>query len=293
MRSFVLALGILPILSACASEPVKPVAEPKPVLVLTESDYPAFLGSPWPTDLRLVAYDNGLIIRQPVEEYDPRKRPHFVWQLRTPAEVIAWAANVKAAALDRVELTDWSASMPFRESTTILQYLDAESKSQGLARLQAYGMPCRASEGERDDEGSIQIRQATNPRFLELCDALLRLPLDDAKEWHPAEMVVTLLVDNQAPDTAIAWPDGWPAKWRELRLEGYTKVEVCVPTGRQPNTITAQILDPQSEVWSRRISVKQVESEWWIVTPDDAQIAMRGEVLSWFRGPCSTDPHFQ
>lgn len=293
MRSLVLTFGILSILSACASEPAAPAAEPKAVLVLTESDYPAFPGSPWPTDLRLVAYDNGLIIRQPVEDYDPRKKPHFVWQQRTPAEVMAWAANVKAAALDHVELTDWSASMPFRESTTILQYWDAESDSLGLARLQAYGKPCRASDDGIDDEGSIQIRQATNPRFLELCDALLSLPLDDAKEWHPAEMVVSLLVDNRPPDAVIAWPEGWPARWRELRQEGYTEVELCVPVGPEPNAITAQILDPQSEVWSHRTSVKQVESEWWIVTPDDAEIAMPGEVLSWFRGPCSTDPHFR
>lgn len=137
--------------------------------------------------------------------------------------------------------------MPFQESMTILQYWDAESKSLGLARLQAYGMPCRASEDESDDEGSTEIRQATNPRFLELCDALLRLPLDDAKEWHPAEMVVSLFVDNQAPDALIEWPDGWPAKGRELRLEGYMKVELCVSVGPQPNAITAQILDPQSE----------------------------------------------
>jgi hypothetical protein len=266
---------------------------PSAVLVLTEEGYPAFLDTPWPTELRLVAYDNGLIIRQPVRLDDPRKKPHFVWQQRTPAEVIAWAAKVKAAALDHVELTDRNVPLPFEESVTILQYWDAESESLGLARLQAYGLPCRAAEDESVDEGSTQIRQATNPRFLELCDALLRLPLDDAKEWHPAEMVVSLLVDNQAPDALIEWPDGWPAKWRELRLQGYTKVELCVPVGPQPNAITAQILDPQSEVWSRRISVKRVGSEWWMVTPDAAEIAMPGEVLSWFRGPCSTDPHFR
>ena len=268
-------------------------AGPRAVLVLTESDYPGFPGSPWPVELRLVAYDNGLIIRQPDGSGDLRKKPHFVWQQRTPAEVIALVTKAKEAALERVELTDWNASMPFVESTTILQYSDSEDESLGLARLQAYGMPCRATDNERDDEGSAQIRHATNPRFLDLCDALLRLPLDDAKEWHPAEMVVRLLVDNAAPDAAVDWPRGWPAKWRELRLEGYTMIELCVPVGPQPDGVTAQILDPQSELWSHRTSVKQAGSNWWTITPYDAEVAMPGEVLSWFRGPCSTDPQFR
>lgn len=79
---WILAFGILPVLSACGSSPtVLPApAEPRPVLVLTERIDWGGAGHPWPIELRLVAYDNGLVIRQPVKNESPLAKPRFVWQ---------------------------------------------------------------------------------------------------------------------------------------------------------------------------------------------------------------------
>jgi hypothetical protein len=270
--------------------PCTPVfAEPKAVLVLTEEQiFSSGPRSAWPTRLRLIAYDNGLIIRRPSVPTDPQDQPRFVWQQRPRSEVLAWVAEVKAAALDKIDLTDRSVSLPVDWNFTTLQYWDRDSTSLGLARLSADGTPCTANDDEARAEETALARQATDPRFLALCDKLMRLSLEGAEIWHPQEMVVTLFAfENQKPDETVPWPDDWPKKFAKVDQT----MEICVPVGADPNPITALILDPKFPWLHPSLAVSRSETEQWMI--GWGEVVFPGEVLSWFRGPCSADPHFQ
>jgi hypothetical protein len=285
MRTIVLALGVVPILSACASEPAVTPAEPKPVLILSEWNYPLHIGHPWPIEIRLVAYDNGLVIRQPVRTDDWRTKPKFVWQRKTPAEVRALAAEAKAAALDGIEISDESVSLPLHMGWTDIWYSDPEKPEP--VKLTAYGYPCAATKEDLEYEWTFLMWKATNPRFIKLCDALLGLPLADAKEWHPKEMKVTLMAVDE-PHEVVPFPADWPTDWRTVSPIDGTKVELCVPVGPQPSGLTAEILDPRSDAWSKTPAVEQAGSFWWVVLPYAARVAMPGAVQDWADGPCST-----
>jgi hypothetical protein len=288
MRHFFLAFGILPIVSACVGQPALPPksTEPKPVLVLSERIDWGGSGHPWPIELRLVAYDNGLIIQQPVKN-DPLTKPQFVWQKKTPDEVSALVAEVKAAGLDHIQVTHENVPLAVDAGFTSIEYRDSES-AESLVKATAYDMPCAAEDSDAQVAWKALARSATDSRFLQLCDKLLRLPRADAKEWYPDEMTVALITVNKQPDKIVPWPEAWPRKWSISDEGSYKKIEVCAPVGPRPDDLTAQILDPRSEAWSQSIAVKQDGSEWWIVIPFAARIAMPGAVSPWADGPCST-----
>jgi hypothetical protein len=285
MRSFVLALCFVPILSACASETATPAAEPKPVLILSEWNYPLHIGHPWPIEVRLVAYDNGLVIRQPVRNDDWQTKPRFVWQQRTPAEVLSLAAEAKAAALEGAKISDESVSLPLHMGWTDILY--ADPGKPGLVKLTAYGYPCAATKEDLENEWTLLMWKATHPRFIKLCDALLGLPLDDAKEWHPKEMKVSLMAVDE-PYNVVPLPANWPTDWRTVSPVDGTEVEICVPVGPQPAGLTAELLDPRSDAWSRTPAVERRGPFWWIVLPYAARVAMPGAVDQWADGPCGT-----
>jgi hypothetical protein len=285
MRTFVLALGVALTLSACASQPATPAPEPKPVLILSEWNYPLHIGHPWPIEIRLVAYDNGLLIRQLVRSDDWQTKPTFVWQQKTPTEVLALAAETKAAALEGVQISDESVSLPLHMGWTNILYADPEKPQ--LVKLTAYGYPCAVTKEDLKYEWTLLMWKATNPRFIKLCDALLGLPLADAKEWYPQEMKVTLMAVDE-PYKVVPLPDDWPTDWRTVSPVDGTEVEICVPVGPQPAGLTAELLDPSSEAWSKHPAVEQTGSFWWIVLPYAARIAMPGAIDHWADGPCST-----
>ncbi len=275
-------------LAACASPDVERSrsSDPKPILVLTEWNDWGGTGHPWPIELRFVAYDNGLVIRQPVKNDNPLTRPSFVWQQKTPTEVFALAAEAKGAALDGVRISDETALLQLHMGWTDIWYWDPE-KSE-LVKLTAYGMPCAATKEDLKYEGTYDVWKATNPRFLKLCDALLTLPLADAQEWHPDEMKVELMAVDEKPDRIVAWPGDWPKGRQSDNPVDGTISEFCVPVGKQPGTLTAAILDPQSEAWSQYIAAEQTGPLSWIVLPYAARISMPGAIESVASGPCST-----
>lgn len=287
MRWFLVTFGILPILSACVGQPVvgANAEEPKPVLILSEWIDWGGIGHPWPIELRLVAYDNGLVIQQPVKGDEPLTKPRFVWQQKTPAEVFALAAEMKAASLEGVEITDESVPLPIHMGWTNFEYWDAD-KSE-LVKLVAYGMPCIAKDRDGPDQWAAITRSATDPRFLKLCDMLLGLQSPQAKEWYPKEMTATLLAVDEPPGKTVAWPNDWPADWQPTSSVDGTQVEFCVPVGQQPDGLTAEILDPQSEAWSQTIAVAQTGSLWWTVSPHAARVSMPGRIGLLANGPCS------
>jgi hypothetical protein len=283
-------LAILPMVAACVAQPATtpPSSPPKPVLVLTEWNDWGGAGHPWPIELRLVAYDNGLVIWQPLKNNDPLTRPSFVWQQKTPAEVFALAAEAKAADLDGVRISDETVSLPLHMGMTDLWYSDPEKPE--LVKLTAYGMPCAATEEDLKYEWTSVLLKATNPRFLKLCDVLLRLPLADAKEWYPDAMKVELMAVDEKPDQLVAWPADWPQdRLSDSPIDG-TIAEFCVPVGKRPAALTAAILDPQSEAWSQNIAADQTGPLWWVVLPYAARISMPGAIDTVASGPCLAAP---
>lgn len=297
MRSILgilVAFGILPILSACAAPAttVSHAAEPRAILVLAESHYELYLSHPWPVDLRLVAYDNGLVIRQPMQLSNPEGPPHFVSQQRSPGEIQALVAEVKAAALAGVELTRQDAPLPLHAGDTRLEYWDADA--QTFVSLYAYGTPCSGNDDDAKKPWVAEMRPLTDPRFVKLCDDVLRFPLDGAEDWHPQEMLVQLLAtESQTVDKVVPWPRSWPRKWRVDDGGGYKQITLCVPVGTQPDNITAQILSPGSEVWTKNVAVGKSGREWWTITAYAAQAMMPYRVENWASGPCSADPRFK
>jgi hypothetical protein len=169
---------------------------------------------------------------------------------------------------------------------TDLQYWDAE-KSE-LIKLTTYGMPCVANDADATGQWTAVARSATHPRFLDLCDALLRLQSPEAKEWYPKEMRVTLMAVDEPPSKIVTWPGDWPENWQPSGPADGTKVEFCVPVGAQPSTLTGEILDPQSDAWSQSVAVEQAGSLWWIVLPYAARVSMPSAIGLLANGPCST-----
>lgn len=294
MQRILAALGILLILSACAatSTTASNSAEPKAILVLAAPNYELYLRHSWPVELRLVAYDNGLVIRQPMQLNNPEGPPHFVLQQKSPAEVQALVAEVMAAALAGIELTKRDAPVPLHAGATYLQYWDAAE--QAFVSLYAYGTPCAGNDDDAKKPWVADIRPLTDPRFLKLCDDLLRLPLDGAEDWHPTEMLVELLAaESQTVDKVMPWPETWPRKWWQSDGHGSKGITLCVPISAQPDSMTAQLLSPGSEVWTKNIAVDKSGRDWWTITAYAAKVMMPYRVENWSSGPCSADPRFR
>lgn len=279
-RLLPLAFPLL-LLAGCATPPAAP---PKPVLVITEW-FDRVMPGPWPLDVRLVAYDNGLVLAQPRPK-ETTEVPDFIWSQMTPGAVFELAAEAKDAALENVEITDEDVSLPLHIGITNIDHWDPDKSA--FSRLQAYGAPCRSWSGGEDAPWTAALRAATDPRFLVLCERLLHLQLPNAQAWQPTEMTVILFPEDKPSDRIIPWPAVWPKKWREINLYGHRAIEVCVPVGPNPDELTAQILDMNSKQWtSRAPSVRGPDANLWSILDAAAKVSIPGEIEDVAPGPCS------
>lgn len=274
---------LLPLLliGCAAAAPVVP----KPILIVTEWYDRGLLTSPWPLDLRLVAYDNGLVIAQR-RSGDFGDVPEFVWQQMAPEEASALAAEAKAAGLENVAITGESAQIFPDSGFTAIEYWDAERSE--LVKLEASATPCRAWDRRAEDNWWTELRRATDPRFVTLCDRLLQLPLPAAKIWHPAEMTIVLIPGKGELDRIAGWPESWPKTWRKIDLYGSPSIEVCVPVGPEPDAFTAQFLDMGSAQWTPdATALRGPLSELWTPLAFASKVAMPAPITHWAPGPCS------
>lgn len=272
----ILLLALLPQCAVAASPP-------KPILAITEL---TMMGPhyPWPTDLRFIAYDNGLIILQPEHNFDGLTKPRFIWEHRSPAEIVALVAEAKAAALTDVQVTDQSVSLPFDMGWTGIHYWDAERSE--LIKVTAYGLPCIAWDSFPKQESVALERMATHPRFLKLCDAILSFASSDAKEWTPEEMVVSLIASPDGSEPTISWPADWPRDWPQRSVLGIRATDICVPVATEQNALTAQALDRRSPLWSQGGAVELSATERWTISVYGSRAVLPAAFDGW-PGPCS------
>lgn len=257
---------------------------PRPVLAITEV---TMIGPryPWPTELRFIAYDNGLIILQPKHNFDPWIKSRFVWERRSPAEIAALVAEARAAALTDIRITDPSVPLPFDMGWTDIHYWD-DARSE-LVKVTAYGLPCIAGEITPKQRNIASERLATHPRFLGLCDAILSFASSGAKEWAPTEVLVQLVASPDGSEPTIPWPADWPSNWQERVALGTEAVDICVPITTDQHALTAQILDPRSPIWSQPVAFEISATERWSISPFGSRAVLPGAFDGW-PGPCSS-----
>lgn len=163
-------------------------AEPRPLLVLWESNGWGAPAGPQPYGLRLVIYDDGEVISSPDGiEMASDGAPHFLFSKKTPAEAIAAADSVKQqlAGLPK-ELRGAEPATDMGWTTIQVQ----DSVSGQPERYDAYGLPCQAPNRDfktADKLDAIQ-RLSMNADFLKVCDALSLYDDADARPWAPSTM---------------------------------------------------------------------------------------------------------
>jgi hypothetical protein len=263
----------------CATHPA---AAPKPILVLSEWYDWGGAGHPWPIEVRLIAYDDGLVIRQPNRNVEPLAKPTFVWQQRDPKEVAAWADAAKVALHGIVPDLDSGVGLPLHLGGTDIEYWDAEAEQ--LVRSTSLSRPCLSPGDDAPDELTAQLRTLTHPSFLTFCDFLLGQSLSDAAAWMPKTIKVELFASPTAPGRLTDLPAAWPRKWIAESI-GHESVEICLPVGATPDHLTAEILDPESKAWSQLTGFQLSDDTWWIVIPSAAQISLPAALHGEF-GPC-------
>lgn len=260
-------------------------AEPKPVLTLIEYGGWSGIGYPWPDGLQLVAYDNGLIIKQAATGVDQYGNVRFISERKQPADTAALAARVKAA-LNGVATNREARGLPTDQGWTIVQYWDAEKSA--LVEVSSYGMPCVGLADTDQDPFLAEFRANAGQKFVALCDELLRLELSSAVDWFPETIMVMLHAEAARPDQTLDWPSDWPTRWQE----DHEYRKLCVPLANRPSDLTVQLLT--GKIIGQSVSVQETAVAWWVVKRAD--ISMPGTIRFadhpervLLDGPCATD----
>ena len=259
-------------------------AEPKPIVALIEYGDWSGIGYPWPTGLQLVAYDNGLIIKQTATGTNLHGNVGFVSQQDEPADTAALAARVKTALKD-VRTDQDTHGLPTDQGWTIIQYWDAERSA--LIEVATYGMPCVGPNAQNQSPFLARFRAIADHEFVALCEELLRFELPNATDWYPESMLVTLHAEAARPEKQFEWPSDWPREWKESVDHKHRMI--CAPLTDQPSELTLQLL---TGTLGRSVSVEETTLAWWIVK--GGNISMPGPVYfaahpdrALLNGPCA------
>jgi hypothetical protein len=277
--------------------------EPKPLMFLDESDGWGTPIGPNPYGLRLVLYDDGKLIfsEDTIDAMRSDAAPKFKLTKLTASAAVEMADSVRAK-LDGVP-TEISGDSDVTDLgwTTIQVWSDAD---KGFRRYDAYGHPCLAKgrlfpdlrSTKSDDKSPDAIfdafdtlnRRGTDPRFLDVCDALSQFSAGDAAPWEPRAMWVFLA--SEAVENEIAWPPDWPRKPANAE-----RATLCVPISNGNSDITRRMRTGKNEDqrFLDSAGVKQGDGRWWSINywtyAFPGEIRLSGTEDSYWpiaRGPC-------
>jgi hypothetical protein len=172
-----------------------PQAPPKVLVDLIEAPDMVVPRGPLPLGLRFALYDDGeILVRLPTYR---ESSPQFQTGRLTLAETKKIRSRIANELVDLDPTLTGDHSWTDQGSTLIDVWDSGLQRYRGAA---TYGMPCGAPTGETAPD-----RRLTDPKFLEVCDWLLRYQIASPSKWVPDGVTLFLGVSDLPPKHVFVW----------------------------------------------------------------------------------------
>jgi len=252
LRSLAVLLAWL--IFAFAAQPV--AAEPMPLMLLWESPSADDPAGAWPRGLRVVIYDDGLVLKL-VRAATASTEAQVVMGHVSAHGAKHRAAQTVALLSNAPRPEDIKADFP-ELRYTVLDVWDAQRKDD--VRWAVVGHPCASLDGSALPPLDQQVRGALDERFRSACDMLARTMVPDAVEWLPQAIWIDLTPAEDGSDGIAPWPADWPE-----RISYSRDAVVCVDRRAATEQATLKLASTDKTVREAALglSVKSQDGTIW------------------------------